>query len=352
MRCIFLADIHCARYSHFSRLLANGRCSRFQAILDVLAEVKDFCVKGNIDTIFCLGDVFDRKFKIETDVYGPTFLAFKDLASVVKRMYILVGNHDQHSRTGKHSLDPFREFAIVVDSPWVTRIDTHNIAMIPYMEDAEEWLEFVRRIKDTCRWVLCHQGLKGAVMGAYNVTSDAPIGMDDLPFAPTPTNPGIQRFVSGHYHKHQVIRNSRGSWTYVGSPLQHSMGERGEEKGILYWLEGADDLEFYPLSAPTFHLIEGGLQGLKEFAIDTDVHRNYVRVICESNEADMIRGLYPLVQTEVRKKPQAEKQRIEVAKAEDDSKLLEEHIFQSDTELDRKELLELGLQLLDSSADR
>ncbi len=347
MRALFVSDLHAHCHEQFATTLANGRNSRFQNILNVLDEVRFLCHHHEVHVVFFLGDMFHSRTKVDVDVFGATWNAWRDIAGEVEDLYILIGNHDQYNKVGSvHSLEPFREFATVIDQPMIERVKGISFAAHPFTTNMKQWHRFVELLPKGLDLFLFHQGICEAATGAFNISIKAEVGYADMPLDKA------RWCFGGHYHKPQFIGEEK-RVLYVGSPLQHGFAERTEEKSvILFDTDAAQALTRIPTVAPRFDLFED--EGAFEAAIleGYDVSRFFVRVRTASQQAaDNIKRRFPSVQIEMIGKKEFEERRVSTDVVSSDRILLEAYVNQNRNGLDRDRLLSFGLEMLIGDSD-
>lgn len=358
---LFFSDFHSHNFSQFSETTESGLNSRFESQLDVLGQIKEVCRDRKVDYLFCLGDVFHSRSKIDVDVGFWTHAAFMELADAVKGFYVLVGNHDQASKDGQiHSLLPFSHFAKVIDSPSEFTLGKIKVAAHPFTEDTESFLAYCQKVDQEIKpdLFLFHQGLDGATVGAYEVAIKA-----EIPLAALPKTP--KYCLAGHYHKHQWITPRIG---YIGSPMQLDFGERNEDKGFLLLDTDTWEHERILSEAPRFYLFD--TQYLDKDLVDFDKdlralrlnpEKDYIRVhVRKRTEVDRIKQLFPRVQViyysdaKVLHEP-----RVTLKEVASDRTLIESYTearmkFATGSDfssLDKGKLVEMGLELLGGESD-
>lgn len=342
MRVLIFSDLHAHNFEQFATTLPGGRNSRLQNILNVLDEIKRFCVDRKVDLVFFLGDLFHSRTKVDVDVFSATWTAVREICNSVKRAYIMMGNHDSYNKVGSvHSLEPFREFATVVDQPIIERYGECRFAMHPFTTDIAQWHAFVEMLPKGLDFFFFHQGLSEAVTGAFDISIKAEVAYADLPLQKAAWCLG------GHYHKAQNL-GAGGRAGYIGSPLQHNMGERTEDKSFVFF-DGLDrPFQRIPTKAPRFYLYEDQ-QKLYDDVIAKKVDPNvdFVRVRCTESDACHWKDEYPRIQVEIEREEQFEERRIDPEALTSDLTLLKTYIEQASVNgLNADRLLSLGLELL------
>lgn len=341
MKVVVFSDLHAHKHEQFATTLPGGRNSRFQNILNVLEQIRLFCIEHEVDAVFFLGDLFHSRTKVDVDVFSATWLAMRALSQAVQHTIILMGNHDSYNKVGSiHSLEAFREFATVVDQPILSSIGGVRFAMHPFTTNIAEWKGFVDMLPGGLDFFFAHQGLSEAVVGAFDISIKAEVGYGDLPHAKA------QWLLMGHYHKQQWIGDDQRAG-YVGSPLQHNMGERTELKGFLYFEDVKQRPEFILTQAPKFFVFDSYEDfGALGFVGGVDPERDFVRVKCSEQEARSIKEDHPKVQVEIIRDDRQEERRIEPEALASDQRLLSTYIEQSEHGMDEERLLELGIEIL------
>jgi DNA repair exonuclease SbcCD nuclease subunit len=354
MKLLFLADLHAHNHAQFAKTLPGGRNSRFQNILDVLADVRAYAEEHEVDHVIMLGDVFHARTKIDADVYSATWMAFKAISEVCG-LTILVGNHDQYSKDGRiHSLEAFRAFARVIDQPvidkftiwdpdergsYVIHRESIVFAAHPFTTNIAEWHAFVKMVPKDAQFFFFHQGITDATVGAFDISVKAEVDVNDFP--PVPWS------VGGHYHKAQELRG--GAIRFLGSPLQHNMGEREDgTKG--WWTYDTQTRKWMHVEsfAPQFFYVvvgdeveEGWDTKLKQMG-----ERDFLRVSCSQEAAERVAAAVPSAQIEIHKAPVYAEKRIEEDVVGNDAKLLSTYVEQTKHGLDQERLLKMGMEML------
>ena len=346
MRLLFFADLHAHSWSQFSTRLPSGLNSRLQDCLDILKQAKRIVEEKQIDYVFCLGDVFHSRTKIDIDVFYATFRAMRDLASTGVPIYILKGNHDCHNRVGDvHSLEAFKTIAAVVDQPMTRTLgkgdDKFTVAMFPYTSDVPTLIEQFKQLP-VLDLVLFHQGVREAAVGPYGMTVHSELSLDTLPLD------RARYCIAGDYHKRQFLAN--GKFHYCGSPLQLTFGEMGEEKAFSY-IDTADwKIQTIPTEAPKFYSYESSTE--LATVLDTEfaprLDKDFIRVFYtnENEINETIRNLEDRIVFEHRPEEQKALSRVDPTIVGDDRALLEAWLQQKFEDQDVSSMLELGMELL------
>ena len=175
-----------------------------------------------IDTIWQLGDLFDRRKYIS---FQSLALCRKYFFDVLKNrninFFTLLGNHDI---TYKNTLEINSPQLLLKDYDNITIIDkpmhwSHDIDIIPWIcsDNEKEINEFINNSTST----MCfgHFEIAGFEMDRGNVCHE---GMD------AETLKRYELVLSGHFHH----KSSRGNITYVGTPSEHTWADYNDTRGF------------------------------------------------------------------------------------------------------------------------
>ena len=314
---VITADIHCANYKPFSTITDTGRNSRFVECLKVLHEIYEFAEKKNCENVFIAGDLFHNRTKIDTVVYDDVYSFFKTTTN--HHTYLVVGNHDQAVKDGSiHSLRPFADIhnVTVIDKPELIQ----NVLFLPYQDHLN--LEYLY----PADFLIGHAGVAGATVGASNFV-----------IGETLTPKHLKKYKEaflGHFHRHQQIQNTQ--IHIPGSPLQHTFGERDDEKGFLY-VDNSYNINFVATHAPKFGSVdvtsEDDLVGFeKQDYMQFVVKSKKVKKIDFTQYADTCKVILDL--------PKKYEERLEIKSAESDV-----DIFNNYLQKFKDPLIEQGLDI-------
>lgn len=338
---LLFSDVHLHNFPAFSATDPDtGLNTRLLDQLRVLAQIRDYCRKDDIEAVIFCGDLFHSRTKIDVDVLWAANWAMREIAEVTE-LYLLVGNHDQSAKDGSiHSLDGLvNMLGMVVSKPCKFSVANGNVSVVahPFTADTEAFIEYCKTVPK-CDLFIAHQGVSEAKVGAYELPLLADIPLSALP------HDRASFVLLGHYHKHQWLNANT---AYVGSPLQLDFGERVETKGFLVVDTDAKTTKFVESNAPKFFLYETpddfkAALGRKVFNPEKD----FVRVHGYGAALRKLQDAYPRIQTVAEAPVKHAGPRIEAAMTATDSELLTKYVERATTDLDKKKLLELGLKLL------
>jgi len=179
----------------------------------------------NIDTVICLGDIFDkRKYTNNFVIDQCKKFFFDELQKRNITFYIIVGNHDCAFKNTLFPNTPDTLLAeydnvYVISSPEVVSVLGYNVAMIPWIcqDNIDAAYDVINNSKaDICmghlevsgfqmyRGVDSHGGLEPSMFDRYDCV------------------------FSGHYHH----RSTKGNITYLGTPYELTWQDYGDPKGF------------------------------------------------------------------------------------------------------------------------
>lgn len=335
MNSLFFSDLHSHNHEQFSKKLSNGRNSRLQDCLNIVAQAEELCKTYEIGTCFFLGDVFHSRTKLDVDTMASTYEAFKALSKSCKKLIMLCGNHDQHTRVGDvHSVEIFSDFAQVISTPEIISCGGYSAACYPSTSDIEGMKGWISKIPP-CDLFLFHQGISEAAVGPYDMHVKCELSIQDLPFYK------VRYCLGGDFHKRQFLND--GKFHYIGSPLQLSMGERGDVKCFTY-IDSNWKIHSIPTQAPKFFQFESETEFQNS---EADPSKDFIRLtLSDKSKVSSLKEKYPRIQVFLKADEKQILQRISSDIVSDDHKLLEAYVDQSTTEIDKVDLLLLGRELL------
>jgi len=348
MKILCFADLHAHNHAQFSTRLANGLNSRLVDSLNIVEQAKGFCQQRQIKVCVFLGDLFHSRTKIDIEVFSETYKAFYALAAELDKLYLVVGNHDQCSRVGDlHSLEPFRQFATVVDQPWCEENSWERglrIKLFPFTADDETLRGHLSRIHATTDVVFLHQPVVEAIPGPADSPSKPKLSVDDIAWQ------HVRKVISGDIHKRQDLAGGR--FHYVGSPLQLNFGERDEAKAFSILDTETLEIETVETVAPKFYLFTAAendpdpSNGMLEPS-GADLSRDFVKLRYDAYWEKAALGMketYPRLMIEQIREGPAQLQRVSEEVVGNDRALLQAWIETNPHgDLDPDRLLEEGL---------
>ena len=279
MKAIVTADIHFHNWSDYHTINTDGINSRLEDIIKIFKQIETFNKKNKVDYLFILGDIFHSRSKLDMDVVSlaaETLYEFSRKSNI--EIVMLLGNHDiAASNENIHILKIFKPFCRIIDEAHRYEIGNCAVYALPYCISSIEIKKHIRHFsemigqesKEWYRLFISHNGLDGASIGPNEYKIESPTSVDDT------KNNLFDLCLYGHYHKHQQIAENV---YYVGSPLQHSFGERNDEKGFIYLDTESGYHEFVKTIYPKF------VQCSPEKAAKEKEKGNYVKIDLQSIE--------------------------------------------------------------------
>jgi DNA repair exonuclease SbcCD nuclease subunit len=241
-RALYVADIHVGNSLPWSvkdpTTLISDRCLD---IMDVLTQMGDYAHEHEIQDIWILGDLIDKRLIDAVTLKLVTDKLIK-LGQENLRIFLVPGNHEAGDAAGRHfTLDAFSSMGFWVagidniqpDSQlsYCEPIDGFEVLAMPYMPVARATMLLEKSCHHLPQLLMIHQTIKGAAVGGWK----SPDGLE-----PAFLETVAPIVLSGHFHERQSITART---HYLGAPLQHTFADTGQTRG--YW-----DIEFV---ADKFH---------------------------------------------------------------------------------------------------
>jgi len=252
MNILIFSDLQTHNYREFSFITEKEINSRLQNCLDIFGMIssrvhastslgsKDPTENINnnkenkIKKIYFLGDLFNLKNNVDSQVIKLTLRNLILAANTVEKLIIVPGNHDYRLWASEPALleiaQEFSENKIqLIDKP--TLLKEERLYIEPYSRRISEVNERLKNIAIENDYVfLGHQDINGISYGGAPVTNglDADFLSKKFKFS----------FI-GHYHNPAVVRKNVIS---VGAPLQNSFSDLGTQKG--WWIFDGNETKF------------------------------------------------------------------------------------------------------------
>lgn len=163
-----IADVHVGNHKRFGGPVRSGINERAALVIDVLGKAKQEAVANGCTALVVLGDLYDHS-KPEPQIITAVQQAL--CANDGCPVYMLLGNHDQHSdAAGDHALGPHGGRAYLVEQPAVLPMGHTTLLMLPFhpkpagqwlQENVERWAAQLgkRSAGDGSRVLLLHAGV-------------------------------------------------------------------------------------------------------------------------------------------------------------------------------------------------
>lgn len=243
MSAIILSDLHSHAWPRFSTTLPDGTNSRFQDLLNVLAQVDAYADEHEVRDILILGDLTHRRGYVQFSIYSRICDWIANHLSIGRRVIALVGNHDIESE-GHHSLEPLRHMGVgVIDQPhWAHSDDGVPWLLVPYLQhdivravqDAP-MLAGARDLNDSIAFM--HYAFDGKILSNEFAVPSA-LKRSEMS--------DYRKVILGHIHTPSVDDTRT---VYVGAPMHFDFGDSGDR---FCWLLDRYELTPLPLKFPRF----------------------------------------------------------------------------------------------------
>ena len=287
------------------------------------------------------GDTFHVRGLIRTSCFDLLHRKRKGwLDKGLKKHIDIIGNHDQEDKDGNiHPMRVFEQFGWhVVDRPMC--IDNFFYAF-PYMNRLEEEILKIPTAQKKKSVALVHTGVHGAFKNDGT--------LDDFSIHPEAFKDFRMAF-SGHYHNRILYGTN---FQFIGSPMQHTFSEMGQDKGVLIYNRKLNKYKFVEIPGPKHKEVSAEFVDGKMVLTDTDDigESDIVRVRIHGSSAEVssvTKSDFEFkcgVMKIERKTVDASASRIKVDDASS-SDLLEMYVDYVDPDLDRKKLLMIGAKFM------
>lgn len=273
----------CHIYPHASNMERAKDC------LEAYEWTYQEALKNNIKVVIDLGDVFHERSHVDSFTHSSVYEISKKYHSEhgIKTIFIL-GNHDMYFREGGRysSIVSFESLGEVVASPKTIEIYGKKIDCLPYVENSvgKTLLESFP-LGNRHDILLFHCSIENALLSKNtgmrrtggSLLSNSSMQEEEIDETIAPEMLASWKIaIGGHYHCPQKIENIH----YVGSPIQHTFGEVGEDKRVM--ILDLDTLQYrsiYNDFSPKFLDIneETDLSQIPE-----DISRSSVRITCKN----------------------------------------------------------------------
>jgi DNA repair exonuclease SbcCD ATPase subunit len=213
--------------THFSRDNLERHKPTFEWIADAFNKIRP-------TQVLILGDILHTRGTVHLSVYDTVCNMLRQFvtANWTPGVHLLVGNHDmldKHTRE-VNALTAFGigQGAITVYSEITPcTIDGVQCIFVPYHEDQSEISRYLARCQQKCDTIVfAHVAVDGTMINGFTNPSHAICknsGLSIGVFEP------FKRTFMGHFHHHRIY-GDRDQIMYVGTPLQLTFGDTGDER--------------------------------------------------------------------------------------------------------------------------
>lgn len=331
---------------------------RVEHCLEVVDWIFETARQHKISNILFGGDLFHDRKLIDVPTYQATFERFhKHLAGGEFSLYLLLGNHDiwLNEKTTVSSVYPFNALPStqVISEPCRLIIDGHNWDFIPFTHNPIETLNVLSKFAGDPEYALGHIAINNAKLHGRTYSEDVAIEHDgDMVKVDAAIFAKYKRTFLGHYHIAQKLDYNV---EYIGSPLELTFGEAGDEKHLVLFNCSANTCDYVENNFSPKHRHEK-ISSVEDFLKNQDDLKNgFVKVTYDPSTIDTVEALKLRKEIEsqgnclsfelIPKKIEVEKHQIDDANAilNQGKMALEKYIDQvGDKGLNRDKLLKIG----------
>ena len=244
MKWLLFTDLHLEKRKTFGYDEKLGIEENVKESIKLLTLIRQRVEKGDIEKVIFLGDLFERRSDIKTDLFVIAYKLFKNIADKTE-LIMVAGNHDI-----KGNFVTFQtfEFAKVIKSP-IVEGEGFRVAYVPYITKAKQLRDLEEA--DVCIGHFSVKGMPKSKIGDSNIT------FEDVS--------KFKRVILGHEHKHSSSKNI----TYLGASIPTTFKDDDVEP--CYWLFENLNLTKVPVKLPKFLILQ--------YPVDnTLIKDNYVRI--------------------------------------------------------------------------
>ncbi|AGR47022.1 exonuclease [Bacillus phage Shanette] len=343
MKYAISADVHGHIYPEHNKPSDLTGSTRLDRIILSLRYKKEYCLANGIKHMMFAGDLYHQRARVHTVVYNSLRDEIKAIGEAGIEVLMIPGNHDQidNSDFPQHSLHSFRELdnITVVDDYRIVKFGDADVVCVPYSKNAQMIKTFLESIPTDLEnpILLGHMGISGGFVGNGNFPMADAFTVEDL-------RPDLFKYVFlGHFHMYQLL-GGHPHVMYVGSPLEHSHGDEGEDKGFVV----ADtskrfDTKLIPIPNPKFLTLDR--DAIMDGAVLEEHARlgNYLRFELNAEDAAWLSSVAPvnLLYKVILKKEYKEELRVPVKIGMSFEDIITKYAEEYDPDA-----LELGLEIL------
>lgn len=264
MKLLITADLH------------NKKGLTAQLVIDYLDYLQEYYHENDIDKIIILGDIFHKNSNVKTSIFVPFFLKLVEMKESGINFIFVVGNHDIYNRDYDSLIDTFKPLGRVIKEYEEIELDGKIAGFLPYVMKEEDL-----PTPDKAQWLFTHLSIANfSFDNAYHATEKHAFREELFE--------DYSLVFTGHFHRHQYRKNI----IYIGSPIQLSRGEVGQEKGFIVFDTDVEKWEFVEYDeAPKY--IEVSSDDLKNLK-NIDIKGNFAVVFIDEKIQDFAKLRYIL----------------------------------------------------------
>lgn len=206
-----------------------------------------YLTENQIDTVWMLGDFFENRKMISTQVLNKAHQFLQKLEDLGIHSYFLIGNHDvafKNTNTVNSLVPVTKAFDKVhlIEKYEVIEFDGLSVGFISWISpeihsDALKWImsldaqilcgHFEINSFEIIKGVVCSKGIDCAIFERFD------------------------KVFSGHFH----IRATNGTIQYIGNPYQTNWGEYGYPKGFAVFDTRSKSVEFVDNTTSSYEVL-------------------------------------------------------------------------------------------------
>jgi len=246
MKWLLITDLHLEKYRKFGYDEKYKIEENVKDFITFMSVINNAIKKNEVEKVIFIGDLFERRSDIKTDLFNIAYKLFKNLSKEAE-VIMIVGNHD---KKGNFFTFQSFDFAKRIDKPTIIG-EGFKVALVPYITSSEPMKDLEA---DICIGHFSVKGMPKSMIG------DSSITFDDVS--------KFERVILGHEHKYSTSKNV----VYIGASLPTKF--RDNDVAPSYWLLQGTNLERKILPLPRFIIIDN-----TEDIVEDKVKNNYVRVV-------------------------------------------------------------------------
>ena len=212
-------------------------------IKDLVQQQCELALELEVDTLICLGDIFDSRIAQREDVLSAFGEILDMIDSYGLKLWAIAGNHDRTVYSSPKSfLSPFkgRDYFKLVDR--IARLpflqEKIQLNFIPFFSE-EVWVEQFESLRKTPQLPVL-EGCKEILLTHIAVTGSR---NNDGTMVSSSLSPGLFKdffkVFSGHYHDQQKIGSN---FYHIPSIQQNNFGENAEKGFTVLYADGSHEL--------------------------------------------------------------------------------------------------------------
>ena len=361
MKIALLGDLQAKSPALYPATDKDGVNLRLLDVIHELDRIRQVAAKREVEAVCVLGDIFDQRNTLDVIVLNQVYRAFRRYVDSGLRLIVLVGNHDRVDVGHEHSLEVFKSFCTVVDTPQRIVLRGGIIVAIPFDPTPQKVEDAIAEyVTDSTNLLLLHEAIQEVWLPNGKVWGEG-IRLNAIP-------PHVIT-LAGHFHRWREVRE--GNVYYVGSLQQVDRGDTGIVKYYAVYNSETHTVVFPKTHGPQFVNLDvpfmpdvdlpAGRYTQEEFheAFAIKVQGNFVTVQSIppnwTDNAAIQRALLALGARQVdlafhTEMPIVPPQLLGKAETPAAVAVVEEYVASADTTLDKTTLVEQAIEIIEDVA--